>query len=144
MKRKTIILTLVAVVLLMQLIRIDRKPPVFDEKKDILISTEAPENIHRILKRSCYDCHSYETKYPWYSAVAPVSWMLKLHVNEGREHLNFSNWQDYSPNVQNGYKTLSIKEIKNNKMPLISYTLIHSEAKLTDQTKKELMSWFEQ
>ncbi len=100
----------------------------------------APEEIQAILKRSCFDCHSSHTKFPWYSSVAPVSWFTKYHVKEGREHMNFSTWNSYSDEKKLKYLQKIPKAIKS-KMPLPSYLIIHKEAKLSDADKKAITDW---
>ncbi len=101
---------------------------------------QAPENIQAILKRSCFDCHSNHTTFPWYSNIAPVSIFTKLHVKEGREHMNFSTWKKYDDEKKLKYLDKIPKAIKS-KMPLPSYLLIHKEAKLSEADKKALTTW---
>jgi len=101
---------------------------------------EAPQNVQAILKRACFDCHSSHTTFPWYSNIAPVSIFTKLHVQEGREHLNFSTWNNYSDEKKLKYLQKIPKAIKS-KMPLPSYLLMHEEAKLSEDDKKVLTKW---
>ncbi len=101
---------------------------------------EAPENVQAILERSCFDCHSSHTKFPWYSNVAPVSWFTKYHVKEGREHMNFSTWNTYTDEKKLKYLEKIPKAIKS-KMPLKSYLIMHSKAKLSDGDKKVITDW---
>jgi hypothetical protein len=101
---------------------------------------DAPEEVHAILKRSCFDCHSSHTTFPWYSSIAPVSWFTKYHVEEGREHLNFSTWNSYSDEKKLKYLQKLPKAIKR-KMPLQSYLIIHKEAALTDKDRKVISDW---
>jgi len=134
----------IGILALIQLIRIDTTNPEIDINNDYLTLSKAPKEIGNILKQSCYDCHSNQTKYPWYSQIAPVSWMLKNHIDEGREHLNFSQWGDYPMDKQNKLKKEIVEEIEDNEMPLSSYTLIHSNAKLTADSKQLLIDWLKQ
>ncbi|WP_345985462.1 heme-binding domain-containing protein [Sulfurimonas sp. HSL-1656] len=101
---------------------------------------EAPEEVLAILKRSCFDCHSNHTTYPWYSSVAPVSWFTKMHVKEGREHMNFSTWAGYDDEKKAKYLDKIPKAIKS-KMPLPSYLIMHADAKLSEDDKKVLTDW---
>ncbi len=101
---------------------------------------QAPKEVEAILKRSCYDCHSNHTNFPWYSSVAPVSFFTKMHVKEGRKHLNFSKWNSYSDEKKAKYLEKIPKAIKS-KMPLPSYLLIHKDAKLSEADKKTLSDW---
>lgn len=98
--------------------------------------------VHSLLKTSCYDCHSNNTKYPWYSKVAPVSWYLENHVRGGKKHLNFSEWKY----LEDGEKAHKIEEciemIEEKEMPLKSYLLIHDEAKLSETQRQTLIAFF--
>ena len=101
---------------------------------------EAPSEVTAILKRACFDCHSNHTTFPWYSSIAPVSWFTKHHVEEGREHMNFSTWAAYDDEKKLKFLEKIPKAIKS-KMPLPSYLLIHKEAKLSDADKALLSTW---
>ena len=91
--------------------------------------------------KSCYDCHSNNTKYTWYNEVQPVAWFLEDHVKEGKAELNFNEWDSWS-NCRKKSKLKSIIiQIKDDKMPLSSYTIIHGDTKLS---KKEITQWLTQ
>ena len=76
---------------------VDRSvPQEIDKQNDLIAMTDPSQEIVSLLHTACYDCHSYETKYPWYAYTAPTKWFMQKHVNEGREHLNFSIWGNYS------------------------------------------------
>lgn len=95
--------------------------------------------VKAILERSCYDCHSNETRWPWYSRVAPVSWMVSKHVREGREHLNFSQW---GTGAEAGEKAREIwEEVEKGRMPLRSYLLAHPSARLSQADRDVLRNW---
>lgn len=122
-------------VLLIQVVRPSQtNPPVTGD-----IAT--PPEVKRLLQRSCYDCHSNETKWPWYSQVAPVSWLVSKDVNDGRKHLNFSVWEGY----EEGRKLKKFKEIEeevaDGEMPLELYLPLHPEAKLTPAERTVLVEW---
>lgn len=106
-------------------------PPV---KADLI----ADVSVKTILKTSCYDCHSNETVYPWYSNIVPVSYFLMNHINEGREHLNFSDWENLDSTKKEKLLKEIWEEVEKNKMPLSSYLKLHSEAEL-DNTQKEII-----
>lgn len=90
----------------------------------------------KLFEASCADCHSYNTKWPWYSYVAPVSWMITHHVNEGRENFNISMY-----NIQKHNKTKdAAHELEENEMPLLGYTLLHKEARLSKENKQKLIN----
>jgi len=101
---------------------------------------EAPENVQAILERSCFDCHSSHTTFPWYSSIAPVSWFTKKHVKEAREKLNFSTWNSYTDEKKMKYLEKLPKAIKS-KMPMESYLIMHKDAKLSEEDKKAIAEW---
>ena len=102
-----------------------------------------PEKVQQILKTSCYDCHSNNTIYPWYNNIQPVAWWLKNHVDEGKREINFNEFSSYSARRQ--YKKMEevIEQIKEDEMPLSSYTIIHRDAKLNPEQKLALTTWAE-
>ena len=96
-----------------------------------------------MLRASCYDCHSSETRWPWYSHVAPVSWQIAQDVNDGREHLNFSNWPANDP-MRAAKKLEDMSEkIGYGEMPPRKYTMIHVDARLTESQRKDLTDWLD-
>lgn len=140
MKTK-IVLAVVALLVIIQFFRIDKSNPQSNPQDDILIVENVPNDIGMILKTSCYDCHSNATTYPWYSNIAPVSWWLKHHVDEGREELNFSVWATYSAKRKD-HKLEEVDElVEKDEMPMPSYLWMHGDAKLTEQQKNQLMNW---
>jgi hypothetical protein len=141
MHYKKIVIISIVLLVLIQFIRIDRTTPPTDSSNDYMNLSNATTEISNIIKNSCYDCHSYETNYPWYSNVAPISWMLKSHINEGREHLNFSDWGNYSSEIKIALQKECAHELEENQMPLKSYTIIHSKAKLSNENKELLIKW---
>lgn len=108
---------------------------------DITKVHAVPADVQLILQKACYDCHSNDTHYPWYSHIQPVTWWLADHIKEGKKELNFSEFAGYSLRRQY-HKLEEVEEqVKEGEMPLNSYTLIHSKAKLTDAEKQSLYSW---
>ncbi len=100
-----------------------------------------PPHIQTLLKTSCYDCHSNNTEYPWYNNVQPLKWWLASHVNDGKKDLNFDEFNTY-PAKKKLHKLDEVAEtINKGEMPLISYTLVHGNAKLSDADKKEIETW---
>jgi hypothetical protein len=95
------------------------------------------------IRRACLSCHSNETEWPWYSHVAPVSWLVRKDVSEGREFLNFSQWAAYGTTGQSQLLTLAAGRIKDGKMPPKRYVLLHPEAKLSDQERSDLIKALE-
>ncbi len=140
---KKVLLVLLIAFVVMQFIRIDKTNPAVVAENDFITITEPSDEIKTMLHNACYDCHSNETKYPWYSNVAPVSWWLKHHVDEGREHLNFSEWGTYSLKRQNHKLHECAEEVEEGEMPMSSYTIAHGEASLSADQKEKLAEWFE-
>lgn len=137
-----IIFALLAIVfILIQFIRPLRINPVSDKTRDITATINIPSNVKQILDRSCYDCHSNDTRWPWYSYIAPVSWLLAQDVNNGREKINYSEWGNYSLTDQVSNFDDIAKMVKNGEMPLPKYLFLHSDAKLTDADKDLLIKW---
>ncbi len=127
-----------AVLLAMQLIPVDHSnPPV---ESDV----QAPPAVMAVLKRSCHDCHSNETTWPWYSRVAPLSWFVAGHVHEGREHLNFSRWPTYDFDAQDLILREIYTVIRKDEMPLKTYLMGHPDARLSEQDKQTLLDWAQQ
>lgn len=132
---------LLVLVLGAQFVRPAKTNPVSDETRAIQFHVEMNQEVSALLSRACYDCHSNKTDWPWYSKVAPMSWFVISHVNDGRRHLNFSEWETYDrseavKNMQEIDEEVGIKA-----MPLSSYTLLHPEARLTDQERKLISDW---
>jgi hypothetical protein len=137
MKKRWIIITtvIIAILLLSQLIPVTRSnPPVSGE---IL----TPVEISAILRKSCYDCHSHQTNWPWYSRIAPVSWLVIHDVEEGRDHLNFSTWNNYNSREKIKIYEEMREVLEKEEMPLKPYLWMHSEAKLSQKDLKNLFQW---
>jgi len=100
-----------------------------------------PKNVEVIFRTSCYDCHSNNTYYPWYSYIQPTRFFMESHIKEGKENLNFNEWGNYSGRKQKNKLDRIAKQIKSNEMPLASYTLIHKNATLSATQKKEVLDW---
>ncbi|MCB0733867.1 MAG: heme-binding domain-containing protein [Flavobacteriales bacterium] len=142
MKRK-ILIGLALVFVVIQFIRIDKTNP--EDKpgsRDILAFYPDSDTIGHLLKVACYDCHSNHTNYPWYSNIAPVSWWLQEHIEDGRKHLNFSDWSEYPDRKANHKLEECIEMVQEGEMPLTSYTIAHGEARLNEEDKARLIRWF--
>ena len=103
----------------------------------------APREVVPLLRRACYDCHSNETRWPWYSRVAPVSWLVTHDVSEGRRELNFSEWGHDSRERQARKRTKSVKELRQGKMPPWYYRAFHPAARLTEAEQAILTAWLQ-
>lgn len=102
-----------------------------------------PSNVESILKRSCYDCHSDHTVWPWYTYVAPVSWLVADDVVKGRKKMNFSQWSKIPDSKKEARLNEICEEIKSDEMPMPKYLYIHGDAKLTQADKDILCKWVE-
>lgn len=140
--KKKILLGLVAIVVILQFFRIEKTNPAVIAENDFITVHQPNEEVATLLKSACYDCHSYETNYPWYSNIAPISWWLADHIEEGREHLNFSEWGTYSEKKSKHKLHECEEEVEEGEMPLDSYTWTHSEAKLSDEQREMLEDYF--
>lgn len=101
-----------------------------------------PQNVKAILTQSCYDCHSNNTRYPWYSRIQPGAWYMARHIKKGKEELNFSTFGEYSARKQRNKFRAMAGQVKDGEMPLSSYTLIHRNAVLSQDDKQVLINWF--
>lgn len=138
---KKILLVLLGLALAIQLIRPDTSTPAVDPTQDFMQVLQPPTEVATMLKTACYDCHSYETRYPWYNQIVPVSWWLANHVREGREHLNFNMFAAISPGDQAKVLEEIIEVIQKEEMPLDSYTWTHADARLSAEQKNVLVAW---
>lgn len=111
---------------------------------DIMLTGMVNDDVAGLLKNSCYDCHSNESKYPWYSHIAPSSWLVSKDIREGREELNFSQWSSYDLMEQLGKLDDIVEEVSNGNMPMGIYTLMHSSAKLSDAQRELIVAWAEE
>ncbi|WP_194973375.1 heme-binding domain-containing protein [Aquiflexum lacus] len=111
--------------------------------EDIIQSGIVNEEVAGILKTSCYSCHSNETNYPWYSYMAPSSWLVAKDVREGRKELNFSTWQENDMIKKLGYLDDISSVIDDESMPMGIYTLMHPSAKLTEEQRELIVAWAE-
>ena len=130
------------VFIIIQFFPINKSNPITNEGMDFLKIKNTPEPIAKLIRNSCYDCHSNETKYPFYSNIQPVAWLLKNHIDEGRKELNFSTFATYEPKRQARKLEEAAEYVEQKKMPLESYTLGHSDAKLSDEQRKQLVNYF--
>jgi mono/diheme cytochrome c family protein len=126
---------LVLVAVAIQLIPVSRTNP------PALADLNAPAEVKAILKASCYDCHSNETVWPWYSRVAPVSWLVASDATEGRSKFNFSDWNTYTSGRKAGILDHMVREVRRGDMPPWYYTIKHRDAKLTPDKRTTLETW---
>ncbi len=127
----------IIILMALQLIPIERSNPSTDQN----IALHPPKEVESILKKACYDCHSNETKWPFYANIAPLSFSISSHIKDGRKALNFSEWKNIDPKIKTKRIQRAIKTIKNGMMPLPTYLWLHDEAKLTKEEKRVLTTW---
>ena len=140
--RRIAVWTVVALIIA-QVIRPARTNPPTDDARTIRASGMATPEVLSIVERSCEDCHTHDTKWPWYSNVAPVSWVVVNHVTSGRRHLNFSDWKAYDPQTLARKLSAICENVKNGEMPMTSYVLAHETAGLSEDDKQVLCAWTE-
>ncbi|MCB0474644.1 MAG: heme-binding domain-containing protein [Flavobacteriaceae bacterium] len=139
--RKKVFLILLIIIIAMQFYRPAKNMASETPATDFLVVNHAPENISEMIRGACYDCHSDNTVYPWYAEVAPVSWWIANHVEDGKKHLNFSTWADYD-DKRKAKKLDHIDEALTKRfMPMKVYIPMHPEAKLSDEQIKSLTDW---
>ncbi len=135
-------LGIVLIFAVLQLFNNEKVPYEDPNELDFLLIENPEEKAELLIKNICYNCHSNQIKYPWYSDVAPVSWWINDHIEDGRKHLNFSNWGKYIAEKKSHKAEEAWEEIEEKEMPLQSYTFIHREANLTDEQRELLISYF--
>jgi len=135
---------LAVLLVVIQFFRPERSNPAVDPAGDITAQMSVPPAVRSILERSCYDCHSSKTRWPWYTNVAPVSWLVAHDVNEGREHLNLSEWGSYKHGRRVSRLDVMINLVDKGEMPPKSYLLMHGDAALGEADKDILCAWAEQ
>lgn len=131
----------VAFIAIQFIIRSDFTNPPIVQGQTLEETTQVPENVQNLLKKSCNDCHTNTTVYPWYSKIQPSAWFMKGHIDEGRRKLNFSDWKTYDAPKQRRKLAEVCEEIQEKAMPLPSYLWIHWDAKLSDADIKTICDW---
>lgn len=138
--KRFLILALIALVII-QFISAEKNEGGYESLNAFETETKPSDEVAALLKSACYDCHSNQTEYPWYSNLAPVSFFLADHVEDGKRHLNFSDWDSYSAKRKDHKLDELIEEVEGGEMPLESYTLIHTDAKLDAAQTEALVNW---
>ena len=133
----------VAIVLAIQFIPVERNVSTVPPGQSFEKTEKVPANVAAILKVSCYDCHSNNTRYPWYSELQPGAWFMAQHIKKGRDELNFDEFNDYSKRRKKAKIKSIISQIEKEEMPLRSYLLLHPDAGLTPNKKKVLLQFFQ-
>ncbi|HEX8708883.1 MAG TPA: heme-binding domain-containing protein [Pyrinomonadaceae bacterium] len=141
---KWTLIVLAVLLVAIQAIRPAKTNPPVDESKTLQATTQVAPEVGAILERSCNDCHSSRTAWPWYSHVAPISWYLIRHVNRGRRELSFSDWGTYAPKRALRKLQEICEQVERDEMPMSSYVILHPSAKLSDADKQTLCAWTKQ
>ncbi len=141
MKIKRILWILLLVIILIQFIDYHLPDTAVSGEKDIASVENVPSDVKVLMKNACYDCHSMETVYPWYSHIAPVKWLVKNDISEGRHHVNFSMWGNYTE-LEKVKKLDDIHdEVEKGEMPPTNYKMMHAKARLTDSDRQKIVAW---
>ncbi len=138
---KIILWVLVLTFVAIQFFQPDKNNYSIDKSHDIGNIVAIPGSVDTLLQAACYDCHSNNTRYPWYTNIQPVGWWLRNHINNGKRHLNFNEFTTYSPEKQADKLEEVIKSQQEGWMPLDSYTWIHKDARLTEGQKQQIIAW---
>jgi hypothetical protein len=136
-----VVLVLVCAFVISQFFGPAKSNPATDAAQSVESRLQVTPQVAAILDRSCNDCHSNKTRWPWYSNVAPVSWFVIGHVNEGRQNVNFSEWGRYTQRDSDGLLKQICREVKAGVMPLSSYTPLHPGSKPSAEDVKTLCDW---
>lgn len=137
------LLVLVLLLVVAQFVGPGRTNPPVDATQSLEATATVPPAVAATVRRACFDCHSDETRWPAYASLAPVSWFVIGHVNEGREHLNFSRWGGYHPFERADLLDDACKAVRSGEMPLASYLLLHGDARLSSSDVTTLCEWTE-
>ena len=140
-KKRLIWLVIILLIVIIQIIPNHKPEVILSNDNDLIYNNKLPESVESILRTSCYDCHSNESKYPWYSYIAPVSWLVIRDIKIGREELNFSEWESQSKMDKAKNIDKIIDEVSDEQMPMSIYTLIHADAKLKAEDRQQLVDW---
>ena len=140
-RTKKILLAILIVLIVIQFVQPARNISGQVLQTDIVNMYNVPQSTQAVFEKACYDCHSNNTRYPWYANVQPMGWLLARHVKQGKAELNFSEFGSYSARRQ-ANKLRSIENsVKDGTMPLSSYLLLHKDARPTETDKTEIISW---
>lgn len=140
---KIVLVILIIAFVVIQFFRPERTSSFVYDENHITKKMNVPDNVQKILKRSCFDCHSNHTVWPWYSNIAPMSWLVAKDVRNGRAKMNFSEWGKIPASKREARLEAICDKIKEDEMPLPNYLLIHRDAALSQQEKDILCAWSE-
>lgn len=138
---KKILLIAVILIVLIQFFKPEKNISASPQPMAIGSRYAVPQEVSSILKTACNDCHSNNTRYPWYNNIQPFAWFLSYHVKDGKKELNFDEFSSYSPKKQDHKLEEVIEMIQEGEMPLTSYKLVHRDAKLSKEDQQKLIDW---
>ncbi len=140
-RRRKILVFILIIIVVFQLIQPTRNISKAPDRNDIRHVYSVPEDVHQILTGKCYDCHSNNTRYPWYFNVQPIGWWLAAHVHDGKEHLNFSEFKTYDAKERTHQFEEIMEVVEDRSMPLKAYIWLHPESRLSDQDESTIRAW---
>ena len=141
--RKSYIVSIILILLIgIQFIRPARNYSGATSENSLGRLYEIPDTVSWVLQKACVDCHSNTTRYPWYSNIQPLGWILANHIRKGKTDMNFDEFGTYSGRKQKNKLKAVVNVIRDNKMPLRSYAWMHKDARLNEKEKQLLINWF--
>lgn len=138
---KKVLIGFLVLLILIQFIRPEKNQSTAATPDDIFNHYQAPDSVKSMIITSCYDCHSNNTKYPWYAEIQPLSWWLDHHIEEGKNELNFSDFAAFNARFKSHKLDEVIEEVESENMPLKSYLIPHSDAALTKMQRQAIIKW---
>jgi Haem-binding domain len=135
------LLILLGIFLVMQAFRPQKNIQKGVQANNITKLVPVPNDVQKILEKACNDCHTNNTKYPWYAEIMPVGWILNNHVVDGKKHINFDEYTTYKAKIAIHKLEEVAEQVEQNKMPMDNYISMHKEAKLSEAEKKRLIEW---
>ncbi len=141
MKKKALLVLIIILAVIQFIPALPESSP--EPQSSLLVRDDMPEDVQSILQSACNDCHSNTSTWPWYAHVAPLSFWIGDHVEEGREHFNLSEWENYEPKKKAHKIEELVEMVEEKEMPLEKYTWMHSDAKLSQEQRDVLIDYFE-
>lgn len=140
-KKRKILIGLLLLFIVVQAVQPPKNNGSASGTKDITKTVQVPDSVMHLLKKSCYDCHSNYTSYPWYDRITPVNWWVTNHINEGKRHFNFTSFGEYPPNKMDKKLKEVAETVQKGQMPLNSYLWMHGDAKLNEAQRQMIIDW---
>lgn len=141
---RKILVFLLVVLIIIQFFRPAKNISIAAQPNALSAVYPIPENVDTIMKYACYDCHTNNSRYPWYFKVQPSAWFLANHIKDGKRHFNFDEFMTYSKEKQDDKLKDLVEMVDDDDMPLSSYTWMHADARLTREQKAAITTWAKQ